>query len=142
MSDAISEGGSRLPRSGSGARRKQTITEQLQKSLAEGLMPAFCNHCGEIETPTWRKAYTRVEIGLPTDVQLSSDGTGIIGFEVIEASEDDGGAPKYRIFKQALDKVEKEGGSFQQLNLCNRKFPSLLFSMEPILIRTQRAVYG
>jgi hypothetical protein len=123
MSDAaVSESGARQPRSGSGAKRKQHIAEQLERSLAEGLMPAFCNHCGEIETPTWRKAYTRVEDGVPTGICVSAEGNSIVGYEVLEAAENESGQPKYRIFKQALDKAEKEAGSFTQLNLCNREF--------------------
>ncbi|KAF2278641.1 uncharacterized protein EI97DRAFT_465070 [Westerdykella ornata] len=119
MSDAgFPEGNPAQPRSGSGAKRRKLIAEQLQESLAKGIMPAYCNHCGEIETPTWRKAYTRVEVGLPTGIQLSSDGNGIVGVEVMSMEENDG-IPRYRVFKNALDKVEKEGGSYQQLNLCN-----------------------
>lgn len=119
MSDAATEGGARQPRSGSGAKRKQNIVARLHKSLAEGVMPEYCNHCGEIETPTWRKAYMRVEEGLPTNIQLSSEGTSIVGYEIIEPVEGDDGTPKYRIFKQVLEKHEKEAGSFVQLNLCN-----------------------
>jgi hypothetical protein len=119
MSDAVSEAGSRQPRSGSGAKRKQLITDKMVESLAKGEMPAYCNHCGEIETPTWRKAYTRVERGLPIDIEVSSDGNGIVAYHVIEPTEEDQFYPKYRIFKQALDEQEKEGGTYQQLNLCN-----------------------
>lgn len=122
MSDAISESGARLPRSGSGAKRKQYIAEKLEKSLAEGVMPQYCHHCGEIQTPTWRKAYTRVESGSPEDIQLSSAGNGIIGYEVMEPTEADDGQPKFRIFKQTLDQSEKDSNTFQPLNLCNRKY--------------------
>lgn len=122
MSDAIMEGGVRQPRSGSGAKRKQNIVARLHKSLAQGVMPEYCNHCGEIETPTWRKAYMRVEQGVPTNIELSSEGTSIVGYEIIEPVKGDDGIPKYRIFKQVLEKHEKEAGSFVQLNLCNRKY--------------------
>jgi hypothetical protein len=128
MSDAAvpSDAASRPPRSGSGAKRKQNIAERLQKSIQAGELPTYCSNCGEIETPTWRKAYMRVEDGSPADVQISSDGTGIVAFEVIEPSEDDDSNtnndnPQYRIFKQVLTDLDKEGKTFTQLTLCNRK---------------------
>ena len=67
----------------------------------------------------------RVEDGSPTEVQISSDGTGIVAFEVIEPSEDDdtinNNNPQYRIFKQVLTELEKDGKTFTQLTLCNRR---------------------
>lgn len=121
MSDAAGplDGNPRQPRSGSGAKRKQNITNKLNEALSAGEMPTFCNNCGEIETPTWRKAYTRVEDGDPTDVKISTDGNGIVGVDILEPAEDSEGGPKYRIFKQILG--EKEAKMFTSLTLCNRK---------------------
>ncbi|KAF2005574.1 hypothetical protein P154DRAFT_482976 [Amniculicola lignicola CBS 123094] len=116
FSDAAcpTDGNGKQPRSGSGAKRKQNIKSKLEASLAAGEMPTFCNNCGEIETPTWRKAYTRVEYGDPSHIQVSSDGTAIVAYEIIEDNN-----PQYRIFKQALEPGEKDGNSFTTLTLCN-----------------------
>ncbi|KAF2710110.1 hypothetical protein K504DRAFT_466535 [Pleomassaria siparia CBS 279.74] len=121
MSDAAGppDGNPRQPRSGSGAKRRQIITNKLNDALSAGEMPTFCNNCGEIETPTWRKAFTRVEHGSPDDVRLSTDGNGIVGFEVIEPAEDSEEGPKYRIFKQILEQEEKQAKTYTSLVLCN-----------------------
>jgi hypothetical protein len=105
------------PRSGSGAKRRLNIKGKLEARLAAGKMPEFCNNCGEIETPTWRKAYTRLEMGSPADIALSVDGTGIVGFEIIKGGEGDDA--QYRVFKQSLEPEERVSESFQTLQLCN-----------------------
>jgi hypothetical protein len=121
MSDApVSEAGSRPPRSGAGAKRKANIEAKLQECLATGKTPDFCNHCGEIETPTWRKAFMRIEIGTPADIVLSDGDSSIAGFEILDPTEQDP-SPKYRLYKVALRKAERESGTFTELTLCNRK---------------------
>ncbi|KAF2740156.1 hypothetical protein EJ04DRAFT_482909 [Polyplosphaeria fusca] len=120
MSDAIvpAEEYGRNPRSGSGAKRKQGITEKMQAAIDAGKMPTYCGNCGEIETPTWRKAYHRVEDGTPEDIVFSND--GIIGLDIINPKENvEGLAPQYRIYKQATQASEEKQGSFEVVTLCN-----------------------
>jgi hypothetical protein len=121
MSDAVGpmDGNPRQPRSGSGAKRRQNIANKLNVALDKGEMPDFCSNCGEIETPTWRKAYTRVEDGEATDVTLSTVGNGIVGFEVMVPAEGSEEGPKFRIFKNILDQEEKEEKTYTALVLCN-----------------------
>ncbi|KAF2269888.1 hypothetical protein CC78DRAFT_508567 [Lojkania enalia] len=111
------EGALRNPRSGSGAKRKQRLVEKMNASIMAGELPTYCNNCGEIETPTWRKAYTRVEDGSPAGIVISTEGAGIVAFEVMDPKEDS--TPQYRIFKQVLEQGEKESDSFTQITLCN-----------------------
>ncbi|KAF2126823.1 hypothetical protein P153DRAFT_70823 [Dothidotthia symphoricarpi CBS 119687] len=120
MSDApISVDGN--PRSGGHAKRKKQLKEKLEKAIAAGEMPEHCNNCGEIDTPTWRKAYTRVELGSPDGIELSTEaaGTGIVGYEVIEPTEDNIAEKKYRIFKNNITPEEKTWKLFEALTLCN-----------------------
>jgi hypothetical protein len=121
MSDAAGslDGNPRQPRSGSGAKRRQNIANKLNVALDKGEMPDFCSNCGEIETPTWRKAYTRTEEGEATDVTLSTVGNGIVGFEIMVPAEGSEDGPKFRIFKNILDQEEKEGKTYKALVLCN-----------------------
>lgn len=122
MSDAVvPESDSGLPRSGAGARRKQNIADRLQQSIEAGVLPTHCNNCGEIETPTWRKAYTRVDYGTIVDMDPATDKTGILGCVVVEPTEDDS-SPRYRIYKASLSRSEAQGKTFEQLCLCNRKW--------------------
>ncbi|KAF2197017.1 hypothetical protein GQ43DRAFT_484467 [Delitschia confertaspora ATCC 74209] len=106
-------------RSGSGAKRREMIKERMEARLAAGKMPDFCHNCGEIETPTWRKAYSRTEVGVPSDISLSIDGTGIVGFEVITDVKPGEPLEQYRVFKQCLEPEERETDAFQTLQLCN-----------------------
>ena len=121
MSDAAcpADGKSRQPRSGSGAKRSHMIKNQLEQALVSGKMPQFCNHCGQIETPAWRKAYTRVECGSPEGIQLSSKGTNICALETMVPEEGGDGSQRYRIFKQSLTVDEMNSESFTTLTLCN-----------------------
>jgi hypothetical protein len=121
MSDAAGplDGNPRQPRSGSGAKRRQNIANKLNVALDKGEMPDFCSNCGEIETPTWRKAYSRTEDGEATDVTLSTVGNGIVGFEIMVPAEGSEEGPKFRIFKNILDQEEKEGKTYKALVLCN-----------------------
>lgn len=112
------ESNTKQPRSGSGAKRRHRIREKLDKALDAGEMPTYCNNCGQIDTPVWRKAFTRIEDGSPPEVQTSSKGTGLPAYEILEPAEKEG-APQYRIVKQALDPEEIEGGTFTTLTLCN-----------------------
>ena len=135
MSDAAvtDDGNEKQPRSGAGAKRnKQTkvlIKERLENAITQGQLPTFCANCGQIETPAWRKAYTRVEVGTTENIELSSKGTGVVAFEVLNPA-DNCGVPHYRIFKTDLAPEEKEmqanaqsytgdEGIFTTLTLCN-----------------------
>jgi hypothetical protein len=121
MSDAPMPSDPGNPRSGSGARRKKYIKEKMEQAIAAGELPPHCKNCGEIDTPTWRKAFTRVEEGTPNNIEISKDatGTGIIAYEVIEPSEENGGLLSYRVFKNKVTREELDGKKFEDLNLCN-----------------------
>lgn len=121
LSDAPTPAGEDTgPRSGTGQSRKKNIQLKAAHSIAAGIMPTFCNNCGEIETPTWRKAYARTEFGDPNDISLASASKeGIVGFEPLEPAKEHGEPCKYRIFKQSVSVNEKDPQGFEALNLCN-----------------------
>lgn len=109
----------RQPRSGAGANRRQIIREKLADALVKGEMPTYCNNCGQIDTPIWRRAYTRVEKGSPVGITISSNKSDITAFEIIEPGDDNDDQPRYRIFKQMLEPEEAESQTFTKLILCN-----------------------
>lgn len=121
MSDAPMPSDPANPRSGSGARRKKYIKEKMEQAIAAGELPPHCKNCGEIDTPTWRKAFTRIGYGSPDEIEISKDtaGTGIIAYEVIDPTEDNGGQLSYRVFKNNVTREEKDTKMFEELNLCN-----------------------
>lgn len=107
------------PRSGSGTKRSRHIKETLQSALAAGQMPPYCHNCGEIETPTWRKAYTRIQMGSPKDYETSTEDSAVVGFEIVKPPEGEYAPPQYRIFKQSISSEERDTQTFQMLQLCN-----------------------
>lgn len=120
MSDAPtpSEGGDmEAPRSGSHAKRKKYIKDKLEKAVATGDMPDHCHNCGEIETPTWRRPYTRIEYGTPEGIVISP--TGIVAYEIIETDPEHGGEPMYRIYRNKITPEEKAAKLYEPMNLCN-----------------------
>ncbi|KAF2122918.1 hypothetical protein BDV96DRAFT_561647 [Lophiotrema nucula] len=118
MSDSAEPSGdnSKNPRSGAGAKRKQHIVDKMNASIEAGQLPPYCNNCGEIQTPTWRKAYTRLEPGEPAPVTANPDGTGIIAVQFVTPGTD--GQTRHRIFKNVLAKDENSS-LYEHLNLCN-----------------------
>ena len=104
--------------SGSGVRRKQAIQSKLATSIASGEMPPFCENCGAIETPTWRKAWTKIHSGTPDHVRLSDEEGGVILWEPLQKDEN-GAINLFRIFKKSLKDTDE---GFKEILLCNRKF--------------------
>lgn len=103
--------------SGAGAKRKKAIQSRLVTSVAAGEMPPFCENCGAIETPTWRKAWVKVHSGTPEHVRISEEEGGIVAWETLQADAD-GKVILFRIIKRTL-LPEDEG--FAEILLCNRK---------------------
>lgn len=103
--------------SGSGATRRKKIQSKLASSIAAGEMPPFCDHCGAIETPTWRKAWVKIHSGTPEHVRISDEGGGILTWQTLQTDES-GVVCLYRIFKKSLLSTDE---GFSEVLLCNRK---------------------
>ena len=107
---------------GSGVRRKQAIQSKLATSIASGEMPPFCENCGAIETPTWRKAWTKVHSGTPDHVVISDEEGGVMLWEPLQKDEN-GAINLFRIFKKSLKETDE---GFREILLCNRKLTRYL----------------
>jgi len=105
-------------KSGSSLQRKKAIQDRLANSIAAGEMPPFCKNCGEISTPTWRKAFMRVETGSPDTLQVSENEDGILALETVTTDEG-GRVTSYRIIRKMLAAEESD---YEEVQLCNRKF--------------------
>ena len=103
--------------SGSGAKRRKAIQSKLASSIAAGEMPPFCDHCGAIETPTWRKAWVKVHSGTPEHVRISDEEGGILTWQTLRTDES-GVVCLYRIFKKSLLSTDE---GFSEVLLCNRE---------------------
>lgn len=102
---------------GSGVRRKQAIQSKLASSVAAGEMPPFCENCGAIETPTWRKAWVKIHCGTPEHVVISEEEGGIIAWQTLQ-TDSNGIICLYRIVKKSVLKTDE---GFTEILLCNRK---------------------
>jgi hypothetical protein len=109
---------------GANAKRKKAIQSRLQTSIEAGEMPPFCENCGAIETPTWRKAWVKVHSGKPEHVQISEEEGGIIAWETLQ-TDVEGNVCLYRIIKRTL--LQTDDG-FTEILLCNRKPPPVSIS--------------
>lgn len=100
---------------GSGVRRKQAIQSKLASSVAAGEMPPFCENCGAIETPTWRKAWVKIHSGTPEHVVISEEEGGIIAWQTLQ-TDCNGIICLYRIVKKSVLKTDE---GFTEILLCN-----------------------
>ena len=103
---------------GSGVRRKQAIQSKLASSVAAGEMPPFCENCGAIETPTWRKAWVKIHSGTPEHVTISEEEGGIIAWQSLQ-TDCNGIICLYRIVKKSVLNTDE---GFTEILLCNREF--------------------
>ncbi|KAL2357432.1 hypothetical protein BJ546DRAFT_836064 [Cryomyces antarcticus] len=104
--------------SNANAKRAKAITDRVEASLANGEMPPYCSNCGEIKTPTWRKAWYRVESGSCKGVQVTDLEGGITAVDVVERDEKTDAITRYRIIKKSLAGNDTDAG-FEPLSLCN-----------------------
>ena len=98
-------------------KRKKAIQSKLASSIAAGEMPPFCDNCGSIETPTWRKAFSKAHSGSAELVVISDEEGGVVGCQILETNED-GSTKLFKIFKKTLLKTDE---GFTDILLCNRK---------------------
>lgn len=103
---------------GPGARRRQAIQSKLVSSVAAGEMPPFCENCGAIETPTWRKAWVKIHSGTPEHVSISEEEGGIIAWQTLQ-TDLNGTICLYRIIKKSILKSDE---GFTEVLLCNREY--------------------
>ncbi|GAB7345609.1 hypothetical protein MBLNU457_3908t1 [Dothideomycetes sp. NU457] len=112
---------SKLARSGSGAKRKKVIQDNLARAVASGAMPMFCANCGAIETPTWRTLHVKTVQGCPDDyVNPDPETATTTGIEVIDREKDSDKVTKYRIIKsmrKSRDRVQMHG--YETMSVCN-----------------------
>lgn len=116
-------------------KRRQAMVAKLYSSVANGEIPPYCHNCGVIETPTWRRAFTKIHTGEPPAVIIPKGGVkedgGIIGVEIVQQNLETGKNELFRIYKKNL--LQTDAG-FDAISLCNRKSRFLYLAMIYILI--------
>ncbi|GFF31577.1 hypothetical protein IFM58399_02936 [Aspergillus lentulus] len=102
-------------RSGAGARRLRQVQARLDKCIRDGQVPPYCENCGAIETPTWRRAWSKEFVGGESDAnELMKDPT-MLFWQVVERNDKDE-VTKFKMFKKSLVDADND---FVQILLCN-----------------------
>ncbi|KAK0728267.1 hypothetical protein B0T26DRAFT_166003 [Lasiosphaeria miniovina] len=81
--------------------KKYAIKERLITAIEKGEMPPFCNNCGAIETPTWRKIWTQEHKGVPGFHEFSDKAGYVTMIDVMQRGPD-GKPTMYKLVKKNL----------------------------------------
>ncbi|OJJ51014.1 hypothetical protein ASPZODRAFT_57492 [Penicilliopsis zonata CBS 506.65] len=102
-------------RSGAGARRLRQVQARLDQCIKNGKAPPFCENCGAIETPTWRRAWSKEIVGSEQHaIEFVKDPT-ILFWQALERDDNDN-VTKFKLYKKSL---VDEDNDFVQVLLCN-----------------------
>ncbi|KAL1853375.1 hypothetical protein Plec18170_005372 [Paecilomyces lecythidis] len=104
-------------RSGAGARRVKQVQARLDKCIRDGQVPPFCENCGSIETPTWRRAWSKVLEGSEQDANDFAKDNTILFWQAVERDQEDKDkVTKFKVFKKTLADADTD---YVQVLLCN-----------------------
>lgn len=111
------------PRTKSHSRKrvgKDQTRARLEAAIASGELPPYCDNCGAIETPAWRRAYRRDFHCSWDDVEQSLE-DGACNFKEPTEWNADGSIKTFKGYKTCR---KNEGGDedWVVVSLCNRKF--------------------
>ncbi|KAF8852645.1 hypothetical protein BDZ45DRAFT_100387 [Acephala macrosclerotiorum] len=97
--------------------KRNSIKSKLETALTKGEMPPFCQNCGAIETPTWRKAWSVHMTGKPGYYEYSDEPGRVTAVNIL--TRDSAGEPtSYLLIKKFLLPQETQA-DFQEFLLCN-----------------------
>ncbi|QSZ37287.1 hypothetical protein DSL72_009381 [Monilinia vaccinii-corymbosi] len=97
--------------------KKASIRQKLENALKNGQMPQYCENCGAIETPTWRRAWSQEFQGAPGYHEYSEEPGRVTAINIL--SRDDSGLPtSYLLIKKALAAGEDQK-QYKAFSLCN-----------------------
>ncbi len=108
------------PRSGAGARRMKQVKQvqaRLEKCIRDGQVPPYCENCGAIETPTWRRAHSKEIKGTEEEANELAKDPLVFFWRTVDKDEQEK-VTKFKIYKKSLADADKD---FAQVLLCNRK---------------------
>ncbi|TQB75336.1 hypothetical protein MPDQ_003313 [Monascus purpureus] len=102
-------------RSGASTKRQKQVQARLDKAIREGQVPPYCENCGAIETPTWRRAFWKEIAGSEQDANEFVKDRSILFWRALLRDENEN-VVKFKIYKKSLVDTDKD---FVQILLCN-----------------------
>ncbi|KAJ5690138.1 hypothetical protein N7462_004530 [Penicillium macrosclerotiorum] len=106
----------RRPRSGGAAKRSQQVQAKLDQAILSGTIPPYCENCGAIETPTWRRAWANMITGGEEDAKAMLKDQSMLFWETLEQN-DKNEVTKFKMFKKGLSVTDDK--EWTQVLLCN-----------------------
>ena len=97
--------------------RARQIKERLDDAIKKGQVPPFCNNCGCIETPTWRRTWSKVVEGNEDLAKEMMQEKGALFYEVTERDPQNA-ITKFKAYQKTPAQREKENG-WDLITLCN-----------------------
>ncbi|KAI0881042.1 uncharacterized protein GGS22DRAFT_74910 [Annulohypoxylon maeteangense] len=97
--------------------KRLTIKQKLEEAVLLGQLPSYCNNCGAIQTPTWRKIWKQVRTGVPAYHEYSEK-PGFVTAITILARDASDHPTAYEIIKKSLGPTDKKS-AWTEVLLCN-----------------------
>ncbi|KAJ6144858.1 hypothetical protein N7470_008753 [Penicillium chermesinum] len=107
--------GSRPRSRASAKRRTKQIQDRLEQAIKAGEVPPFCENCGCIETPTWRRGWSKEFVGNEEQAKAMMEEPHTLFYVSIERDDEDV-VTKYKVYKKTLATDDNE---WSQVLLCN-----------------------
>lgn len=98
---------------------KEQTRARLENAIANGEMPPYCDNCGAIETPAWRRGYAKIFESGWDDVVTSLE-PGQCCFKEILTCNPDGSVKTFRGYKCERLAGDDED-NWAAITLCNRE---------------------
>ena len=99
---------------------KEQTKARLEAAIASGEMPPFCDNCGAIETPAWRRAFRKDFRCSWEDIDTTLEDGGMHYKEAVEMN-DDGTIKMFKGYK--LNRRDEDSEEeWKAVTLCNREY--------------------
>ncbi|CAG8877320.1 unnamed protein product [Penicillium salamii] len=96
-------------------KRSKQVQARLDQAIREGQVPSYCENCGSIETPTWRRAWSRdVEGSEKVAEVMMRDSSGLFWLALEHNAQ--GEMQKFKIYTKGPGKTVNE---WVQMLFCN-----------------------
>ncbi|KAL2851489.1 hypothetical protein BJY01DRAFT_116930 [Aspergillus pseudoustus] len=102
-------------RSGAGARRVKQVQARLEKCIQDGQVPPYCENCGAIETPTWRRAHSKEITGSEEEANELTKDPAAFFWQALERDEQEK-VIRFKVYKKTLAEADQD---FDPVLLCN-----------------------
>ena len=121
MSDLLT---SDAPTGEGGRQRKKKVGREqtkarLENAIAQNEMPPYCDNCGTVDTPAWRRVFAKSLPGYLFDsISLGQDVPGAFVWKQVMEQGNDGSIKTFRAYKLSKN-AEDKGDEWSNITLCN-----------------------